>query len=74
MQDVSDRVTELKAIIEMGKSEKDGTDRDLYQYWDAFREQQKKFNETFDTLICTLGEDELSDIIDEMEHLYQKVH
>jgi len=69
LHDVSDRVIELRGIIEKGKSEKDSTDRDLYQYLSDFQEQEKKFNDQFQELICTLNESQLSDIIDEMNKL-----
>jgi len=69
LQDVSDRVIELRGFIEKGKSEKDSTDRDLYQYLSDFQEQEKRFNEQFQELICTLNESQLSDIIDEMNKL-----
>ena len=75
MQDVSDldRVMKLKGIIEKAKSEKNATDRDLYQYWSAFREQETMFNERFGKWICTENETELRAIQSEMDRLVQKV-
>jgi len=71
-KDVNDRVIELREIIEKGKYEKDATDRDLYQYWSGFRDQEKMFNETFDKWICTENETELRAIHSEMDRLVQK--
>merc|ERR1712029_343033 len=71
-KDVSNRVIELKGIIEKGKFEKDATDRELYQYWGDFRDQEKIFNENFDKWICTENETELRAIHSEMDRLVQK--
>merc|ERR1712029_155578 len=71
-KDASNRVIELKGIIEKGKFEKDATDRELYQYWGDFRDQEKIFNENFDRWICTVNETELTAIHSEMDRLVQK--
>jgi len=58
--------------IGLGQSKDAGTDRDLHQWWDEFRELKQLFESQFDELICTAPE-ELEEIHAEMVHLHEKM-
>jgi len=67
-----DDVLALNRDIELGQSKDAGTDRDLHQWWDEFRELKELFESHFDDLICTAPE-ELEDIHNELVRLHEKM-
>jgi len=62
----------LNRDIELGLSKDAGTNRDLHQWWDEFRELKELFESQFDDLICTAPE-ELKEIHDEIVLLHEKM-
>ena len=62
----------LNRDIELGQSKDAGTDRDLHEWWDEFKEQKELFDSLFDEKICTEPE-LLEEIHNEMVRLHEKV-
>ena len=72
MQDEADRLVALERNIDQGKYLKDSTDRDLHQFWDAFKSVKERFESFFDALICS-APDQLKESYEEMKKLSEKV-
>ncbi len=72
INDSQNDVLALNRDIELGQSKDAGTDRDLHQWWDEFKEQKELFDTLFDEKICTAPE-ELEEILAELVRLHEKV-
>ena len=62
----------MERNINKGKSLQDAADRNLHNFWDAFRSVKEKFESFFDSLICSAPE-KLQELYDEMKSLSEKV-
>jgi len=65
-------VLALNRDIELGQSKDAGTDRDLHQWWDQFKEQKELFDTLFDEKICRAPE-ALEEILAELVRLHEKM-
>jgi len=65
-------VLTMNREIQLGQSKDAGTDRDLHQWWDEFRQQKALFESLFDEKICPAPE-ELALILGEMVTLHDKI-
>jgi len=72
IKDQEDRAISLRVLIEVGKTKKDITDRDMHKFWDEFRQELAMFNANFTELICT-SPDQLRTSHQKMDHLCKEV-
>ena len=72
LHDKDSRAVALERSIDLGKSQKEATDRDMHDDWDQLRKLKIQFNETFDELVCTKPDD-LAVLLAEINRLANEV-
>lgn len=70
--DDSSRAVDLERSINLGKSQRDLTDRDMQEDWDKLRNLKKVYENRFDELVCT-EPDKLAALLEEIEKLAYEV-
>ena len=72
LHDKDSRAVALERSIDLGKSQKEATDRDMHDDWDQLRKLKIQFNDNFEELVCTKP-DELAVLLAEINRLANEV-